>query len=1107
MNNTERIQSSIAIIGMACRLPGAADYRRLWQNLIAGICSIRHYDRAELLASGVPDALVDRPDYVPAHGFLDGYDSFDAAFFGYLPREAEITDPQHRILLECAWEAMEDAGYAMPPRVAVGVFASVTINTYLANNVLPRPELLELLGEQQIMLGADKDYAALRIAHKLSLLGPAVVVQAACASSLVAVHVACRSLLTGECDMALAGGASVRAPQIAGYLYVPGGTNSEDGFCRAFDARATGSVAGSGAGVVLLKRLEDALSDRDHIHAVILGTAVNNDGGERASFIAPTVEGQVRAIHEASEFAGVEPDSVTMVEAHGTGTQVGDPIEWEALSRGYPRRDGSPVCILGSLKPNIGHLDAAAGIAGLIKATLALQNRCVPPSPFFERLNPAIEYEKSRFQIVTKPTTAIQGSLPLRAGVNAIGMGGVNAHVILEESPKFQKRPEQRAWQVLSLAAKTPRALQRMGEGFAEVFESASASPSLDAAALTLQRGRCMFDHRMAVVATPDEDVSLVLRGRLACSPRQVRQDGTRVAFLFPGQGTHAVGMGMSAARTVEVVRRRLEECCMTVREVCSIDIAKLLKSTDELVWREPCNAQLGIFTVSWAIASALIDAGIRPDVVAGHSLGEITAASIAGVLTLADAVALIAERGRAMEQAPPGRMLAVAACADTLRLERDDLWLAAVNGPMDCTVAGKETAIESFEIELRAQGIPTSRLAVNRAFHTPLMEHAAARVKALLGGKILTPARIPLISSVAEVTHPIVSPEYWSMQLLRPVRFDLVIERLSALSPACVIETGPRRILSDLFRGNTRTESATAVSALDLAGTPREPESFARALAVAWEVGSEVDWEKVGAPAKAGRIPLPTYPFERRRYWLQPPCKSATVPPHSLPSTTAAIPEAVSQTTDLEDNVSMAPAKHLAAKITILADRIVIVTGEGTLTEVETSEKPMSAAQQARPLTSPEPDTTPPAAPNEVTPPRYSDGVTVPDFSTQEIAREIMGLEVINRRDDLLALGANSLMLTRIVSTIRARTGVDLCIADVLRSPSIEQIDALIGEKKGGGSEKDVSAPIEKDSSESPVLSAADINRLLAEVEQFSADDVQLAVGEQTGATQSAIP
>lgn len=1094
---------AVAIVGMACRLPGARNYRRFWQNIVDGICSIRRYTRSELLAAGLPAALIDRPDYIPAHGFLDGYDSFDASFFGYLPREVEVTDPQHRVLLECSWEALEDAGYGRSSGLSVGVFAGVTINTYLVNNVLRQPGLLELLGDQQIMLGSDKDYAPLRVAHKLGLRGPAMGVQAACASSLVAVHVACRSLLAGECDMALAGGASVRAPQIAGYLYVPGGTNSSDGLCRAFDARASGSVAGSGAGMVVLKRLADAVSDGDHIHAVILGTSVNHDGGERASFIAPTVEGQTRAVQEALDFADVEPDSVAMVEAHGTGTHIGDPIEWTALSRGYPKRADSPVCALGSVKPNIGHLDAAAGIAGLIKTALALKHRRIPPSLFFDRPNPAIENETGRFKVATKPLDVPKAAMTFRAAVNGIGMGGVNSHAVLEEPPAARSVQRKTTWQVLPLSAKSPDATRSLGEELAERLAASGESdgPQLDlgAVALTLQQGRRPFEHRIAVTTNAITSAAEALRARLARPPRATREEAGRLAFLFPGQGVHALGMGLDLSREIPLVRERLEACCETARDTTGVDVAALLASTDAKVLHESRNAQLAIFSVSWALARALVDVGVQPDVMAGHSLGEITAATIAGVFTLSDALELVAERGAAMEQAPLGAMLAVAGPTDVVDLAGRAVWFAAVNGPAECTLAGSEAEIAAVESELRSRGIPVRRLDVSRAFHTPDMESAAAHVETLLRTKTLKTPQVTLISSVGEVPdNAFASPDYWSQQILRPVRFDRVVERLAMLSPACMIEVGPRRVLTDLLRADRRIEGERVVPALEFPGSPRESESFARALAAAWESGAEVNWPAIGATAGAGRVPLPTYPFERRRYWLEPPPVQTSALSHISKPPQQPAPK----TPPLEVDATMNLGERLNATITVFADRIIITTGDVVHTADDAARMPGAAnAEQRLPNTAPAP------APEEAVaaerPQVAKTSGALHEFSALQIAKELMGLETIDVRDDLMELGANSLMLARMVSEIRAQSGADICIADVLQSPSLAHIDALVAQKRrgepAGGSN---GASCSNGSTGDAVLSSGDFNKLLEDVERLSAEDVREAVRTNTNGT-----
>ncbi len=713
--------AAVAIVGLSGRFPGAPSVERFWDNLCSGLSSIARFSDEELAAAGVSPEQRRDPRYVPAGGVLDGVELFDAGFFGYNPREAELLDPQQRLFLECAWEALENAGYDSQ-RVPgpVGVFASLGFSRYLGQ-ILANGDPAAV-GGLQLLLGNDKDFLATRVSYKLDLAGPSMTVQTACSSSLVAVHLACQNLRLGACDMALAGGVSIALPQGSGYLYEEGGIASPDGFCRAFDAEARGTVGGSGIGIVVLKRLEDALADGDTIHAVLLGSAVNNDGGTaKAGYTAPSVAGQAAVIAAALAAAGVSPESVGYVEAHGSGTPLGDPIEVAALNQVFgrgTRRAGSSL--LGSVKTNVGHLDAAAGVTGLIKTALALEHRQIPPSLHFTAPNPAIDFAAGPFRVAERLTDWNADGGPRRAGVSAFGIGGTNVHAVLEEAPPAAPSSSSRPWQVLLLSARTPAALERMTDRLADRLE-ADPDLSLADAAYTLRVGRRPFAHRRAVLAATREDAVTALRER---DPRRVWTSAARetaagrrsVAFLLPGVGDQYPGLARDLYVEELVFRQEIDRCAELLVPHLGLDLREALFATEEteesapaksdlrallgrggrresaarVLLRETRIAQPAMFALGYALARLWMSWGAQPAALLGYSLGEYTAACLAGVMELPDALALVARRARLIGELAPGALLAVPLTEEETRARLiPELSLAAVNAPAVSVVSG----------------------------------------------------------------------------------------------------------------------------------------------------------------------------------------------------------------------------------------------------------------------------------------------------------------------------------------------------------------------------------------------------------------------------------
>ncbi|HEX7240713.1 MAG TPA: beta-ketoacyl synthase N-terminal-like domain-containing protein, partial [Longimicrobiaceae bacterium] len=790
----------VAVIGMAGRFPGARDLDEFWRNLRAGVRSVRRFSDEELRASGVPRRDRESPGYVPAGGDLEGVELFDPSFFDVTPREALVMNPQKRVFLECAWEALERAGYHSG---RIGVFASEANNAYVLN-VMSRPELVSAVGSAQVMQSNTVAVSTLA-SFKLDLEGPSLNVQTACSSSLVAVHLACRSLLDGEADVALAGGVRIGVPQHEGYHYVPGGIASPTGECNPFDAGARGTVGGSGVGVVVLKRLDDALADGDRVLAVIRGSAMNNDGARKVGFTAPRREGQAAAISEALEAAGVEPASVSYVEAHGSGTEMGDPIEVAALATVFG--EGRPGTVaLGAVKSSVGHLDAAAGIVGLIKTVLALENGEIPPAPYFREPNPRIPFDRSPFYVSPELRPWPRGGEPRRAGVSSFGIGGTNVHVVLEEAPEQAPSGPSRPWQLLVLSARTPAALEAATDRLATHLREHPEQPFADVAH-TLRAGRRRFERRRVLVCRGREDALAALESR---DPRRLlevaqERDERPVAFLFPGVGDHYAQMARGLYEAEPVFRAEVDRCAAIlaghtgddVRATlfpgdpapeqaagggteagASVDLRGMLgrgaAAADPLSRTE--RAHPAVFVVEYALARLWMSWGVLPDAMIGHSLGEYVAATVAGVFTLEDALALLAERARLISELPAGAMLAVpldpAALGPRLR---GALALAAHNAPGLCTVSGPAAEVDALEAELLGEGVACRRLNAGHAFHSAEMEPVAARLADRLREMRLRAPETPFVSNVTGTwirAEEATDPEYWRRHLCGTVRF-----------------------------------------------------------------------------------------------------------------------------------------------------------------------------------------------------------------------------------------------------------------------------------------------------------------------------------------------
>ncbi|MCV9935355.1 amino acid adenylation domain-containing protein [Boseaceae bacterium BT-24-1] len=906
-------ERAIAIIGMAGRFPGAQTIGTFWQNLLNGVESITRFDPAELEDS-FDAATRALPNFIPARPVLDGVDRFDAPFFGMLPREAALTDPQQRLLLECAWEALEDAGYdPAAPGQCIGVFAGATSSTYLLQNLLhDRSAIADYtsgfqVGNLSMLVGSAADFTATRIGYKLGLTGPCVAVQSACSTSLLAVSQAVQSLLCHGCDMALAGGVSITFPQKRGYLAQEGGMVSTDGHCRAFDSGANGTVFGSGAGLVVLKRLEDAVADRDQIYAVIRGVGVNNDGAGKVGFTAPSVDGQAAAIAMAHAAADVDARSIGYVECHGTGTPMGDPIEVAGLAAAFRlTTEDRGFCALGSVKSNIGHLDAAAGVTGLIKASLAVKSGVLPASLHVTQPNPALELPGSPFFIADRRQDWSGQGGPRRAGVSAFGVGGTNVHLVLEQAPAHEAEAPARRNQLLTLSARSGAALGEARDRLAEHLE-AHPEQSLADIAFTLQTGRRPFPHRLAIAAGSHVEAATALRKQNAERATAVTGAGDLV-FMFPGQGSQYPQMARELYAGEPVFRRTVDLCCELLKPEFGLDLRKLLYPSnggDPERLAATLFAQPAIFTVEYALAQLLMSWGLQPSAMIGHSVGEFAAACLAGVFSLEDALALVARRGRMMQELPGGAMLAVRLPdTEVAALARNGVCVAAINAPGMSVLAGPFEAIEALEVELERRGVTHRRLQTSHAFHSGMIDPLIAPFTEAVAAIRLNPPELPYISGVTGdwvTAEQTTDPSYWARHAREPVRFaDGIATLARGLSPV-LLEVGPGAALAS-FALQGACAGRPAISCLPDAQGDAEG-MLAGALGRLWTTGITPDWPTYQAGGKPQRVSLPTYPFERSRHWVEAP----VVPAPAAPALRATAP-AQPLPTQPEQEPAMAP-------------------------------------------------------------------------------------------------------------------------------------------------------------------------------------------------------
>lgn len=905
-------QQDIAIIGMSGRFPGASTIEQYWQNLRDGVESITFFSDEELLAVGVDPAVIGNPNFVRARPVLkqEEVENFDAAFFGYSPREAELTDPQHRLFIECSWEALEITGYD-PSNYAglIGVFGGANISTYMLG-LVNNPAQVGPVDDYQMVIGNDKDSLTTSVSYKFNLKGPSFAVQTFCSTSLVAVHLGCQSLLHGECDLALAGGVSIRVPTVAGHIYQEGGMESPDGHCRTFDAQAKGSMFGDGVGIVVLKRLQEALDDGDQVLAVIKGSAVNNDGSLKVSYTAPSVVGQAEVVATALQTAGIHPETISYIEAHGTATELGDPIEVASLTKAFRAQSAKKgYCAIGSVKTNIGHLDRAAGVSGLIKTVLALRHREIPASLHYQAPNPEIDFENSPFYVNAKHSSwTTANGVPRRAGINSLGLGGTNAHVIVEEAPEPLPSSPSRPWLMLPISARTSVALEKAQHNLLEYLQQ-HPQVNLADVAYTLQVGRKQFEQRRMLVCQNRDEAIEALAGKAGTRRVEQRTD-QQVSFLFPGVGEQYIGMANDLYHTEATFRATIEQCCAILKEQHGLDLSEILglqpvhahngkanghKPTETRLLLPGRNgqsaesalsqqlkhteiAQPAVFVFEYALAQLLIQWGIRPRAMLGYSLGEYVAACLAGVFSLEDALKLVTMRARLIEGVEAGTMVAVMLSEERVqRYLNERINLAIINGPNTCVLAGPLEAVRELERKLERAEVAYRRVETTHAFHTSMLAPLSEAVTEVARSLKLHAPQIPYISNVTGTwitTEQATDPAYWAHHMCQTVRFSDGIGSLLRETEHVMLEVGPGQALTSFTKQHPDCDGerlglvfATRPSVFEK--QPLTQAYLLSTLGKLWLAGVPIDWAGFYSAESRKRLPLPTYPFERQRYWI----------------------------------------------------------------------------------------------------------------------------------------------------------------------------------------------------------------------------------------------
>jgi phthiocerol/phenolphthiocerol synthesis type-I polyketide synthase E len=1027
----------IAIIGMAGRFPQAPTLQRFWENLCQGTESTSFFSDEELEQAGVSPELFRHPNYVRARAVLEDADLFDAGFFGYSPREAELTDPQIRLFLECAWEVLESAGWN-PEKFSgmIGVYAGMSFSSYIWQLAGQETDADSVGAFRILMGGAEKDHLATTVSYRLNLRGPSLNIQTACSTSLVAVHAAARAVMTYECDMAIAGGSTVNVPQRSGYMYEPGGIASADGHCRSFDAEASGSISGDGVGVVLLKRLEDAIAAGDTVYAVIKGSAINNDGRRKVGFTAPAVEGQAEVIALALAAAEVEHESIGYIEAHGSATVMGDPIEIEALNQAYSQARLKPASIaVGSVKSNLGHLNAAAGVAGLMKTILALRHGSIPASLNFRQPNPAIPFRRGPFHVNHTLSRWPDSNKPRRAGVSSFGIGGTNAHVILEEAPETKPSEPAKPWQLITLSARSREALERATDQLAAHLLEHPEQNFADVA-FTLQEGRKAFEHRRMAVCRDASAAAGLLQSR---TPSQVftTVSASRrrpIAFLLPGLGDQYLDMGRGLYESESEFARHVDHCSELLQPLLGVDLRKTMypdsrvRQQNEVRTEERMNfrnlvqrarednsltlqeihrtlwAQPALFVIEYALAKLWMSWGIVPESMMGYSIGEYVAACLAGVISLEDSLRMVAIRAQKVEALASGAMLAIAASEAEVRpLLTPEIFMAGINGKSLCVVAGAPEAVDALQQRLVREGeLVCRRLLATHAFHSPLMAPVAEELTRLARSIRLSPPRIPYISNVTG--KPITDVEatdatYWARHLTQPVQFAAGLQHLCSPTAPVFLEVGPGQMLTSLaeqYLAGRGLADRVALASLPHASDAQPDRAFILStLGNLWLTGIEPDWAGVHRDERRSRVLLPTYPFERQRYWLtprrQPQQKQEAEPVKDATAAASLTQEIVSSKQGIkpEDSGVENLRSHLGAEF--------VAPGNSTEQKIA------------------------------------------------EIWEELLGIHPVGIHDEFLRLGGNSLLAIRVAAELREAFQIEFPLAALLRSSTVSEIALFV--------------------------------------------------------------
>lgn len=1007
----------IAVIGMAGRFPGAKNIEEYWNNLQNGIESISFFSDEELESLNVDPELLKNPNYVNVKGGeLEDKEFFDPGFFGYSPKEAEVLNPQTRVLLECAWHALESAGYDSGNHNSlIGLYAGAGTSLYWEYVTLQSGKC-NALGYFASKHLYSKDFLTTQIAYKLNLKGPAFSVQTACSTSLVAIHLACQGLLNGECDVALAGGIEISAQEKNGYIFQEGMINSPDGHCRAFDARAKGTVSGEGAGVVLLKPLDDALNDNDYIYAIIKGTAINNDGLRKVGYTAPSIEGQADAIRTAQQMAQVEPESISYIEAHGTATELGDPVEIEALKLAF-NTSRKNYCSIGSVKTNIGHLDAAAGVAGFIKTVLALNHQQLPPSLHYKTPNPRIDFKNSPFYVIDRLKEWDTNGYPRRAGVSSFGIGGTNAHVILEEWQGNNVKEREKAdsnrkeYQILPLSAKTPAALDRITENLNRYLKE-NNDISLADAAYTLAVKRKKLECKRIVVCKDRTSATQTLsdldsrKVHTLLSKNEERQG----VFMFAGLGSQYVNMGRELYDKEPRFRDHMDRCFRILEPMTPFDVREILyppgeneTNVNDPRIREFEIAQLVIFCFEYALASLIIEWGITPAAMIGYSFGEFVAAAIAGVYSLEDVLKLIVSRGKLIGTLPGGAMMSVPMTRDELEpLLGDALSIAIDNGPT-CIVAGKREDVGTLEEQLKEKKIICFPMGASNAIHTSMMDPVLPEIEHIAASIPVNPPQIPYISNLTgkwQNHDSVAKPSYWARHMVETVRFCEGIKELLKKENPLFIEIGPGRDLSALVGRYFDSHADRHTINLVRPAEQRASDYYylLNKIGRLWLLGQPIDWQAYYTGQTRHRIPLPVYPFEKQRFWIDfDPMKH--------------VPDRIGKSTEKQVSPADTSPKKGVASETVLAQS--------------------PANLQSRPQLM-----------NPYTPPRSK-----VEQNLTWLWQEIFGYDQIGIDDNFMELGGDSLTAIKFTSQLK-KSGALVALKDVLENQTIRQLASFIGER-----------------------------------------------------------